>query len=146
MPRCKNCGARITKFNKDICPICGEKTPLKGVESDTVEITSEIDLKSGDFAGFKPKEKSVTAILFFFLGFTGAGFFYLVKKKEGLIWLLSNIVAIGLLFLLFNFAIKLDIVWSIVIPFIISYIINICVGLYFLFKQDLKDGRGEFLK
>ena len=25
MPYCRNCGARITKFEKDICPVCGQK-------------------------------------------------------------------------------------------------------------------------
>ena len=30
MPYCKNCGARITKFEKDICPVCGQKKPLEG--------------------------------------------------------------------------------------------------------------------
>ena len=43
MPICRNCGARIEKFNKDICPICGEKKPLEGVNSETVEITGQID-------------------------------------------------------------------------------------------------------
>ena len=44
MPYCKNCGSRITKFDNDICPICGAKNPLEGVTSDTVEITSELDI------------------------------------------------------------------------------------------------------
>lgn len=145
MPRCKNCGARITKFNKDMCPVCGERAPLRGVESDTVEITSEIDLKNNDFK-FKPKERSITSILFFTLGWTGAGFFYLLKNKAALIWLAINIVLIGLLFLLFYFPLNLGVVWSIIIPFIVSYIINIGVGIYYLLKQDIKDGRGEFIR
>ena len=39
MPNCRNCGARITKFDKDICPVCGTKNPLQGVGSETMEVT-----------------------------------------------------------------------------------------------------------
>ena len=48
MPYCKNCGARITKFEKDICPICGQKKPLEGATSDTVEITTELKIHDKD--------------------------------------------------------------------------------------------------
>ena len=44
MPKCRNCGTRLTKFDIDICPVCGTKDPLKGVSSDTLEVTSEISL------------------------------------------------------------------------------------------------------
>ena len=44
MPTCRNCGARLSKFDKDICPVCGTPDPLKGVTSETVEITSQVDL------------------------------------------------------------------------------------------------------
>ena len=44
MPVCRHCGTRITKFDTDRCPVCGELNPLEGVTSDTVEITTEIDL------------------------------------------------------------------------------------------------------
>lgn len=145
MPVCKNCGSRISKFDKDMCPICGQVAPLKGVTSETIEITSEIDLSSKDFK-YKPKERSVAMILFFLLGFTGAGYFYLAKKKLGLIYLLANIILIASLSLIFIFAIRLDVVWGIIIPFIISYVVSIGVGLYYLLKGDIKDGRGEFIR
>ena len=145
MPNCKNCGSRISKFDKDRCPVCGTVAPLKGVSSDTVEITSEIDLKSGEFK-FKPKERNVAVLFFFLLGFTGAGFFYLVKKKTGLIWLIGNLLVIGLLFLLFYLPVNAGLLWAIVIPMIISYIVNIVVGFFYLMKSDIKDGRGEFIR
>ena len=44
MPYCKNCGARITKFDKDLCPVCGAKKPLEGAHSDTIEITTELNV------------------------------------------------------------------------------------------------------
>ena len=41
MPNCRNCGARITKFDKDICPVCGQKNPLMGVDVvKSVEVTN----------------------------------------------------------------------------------------------------------
>lgn len=145
MPVCRNCGGRISRFDKDRCPICGTVAPLKGVVSETVEVTSEIDLNSKEF-NFKPKERGIVMLLFTLLGFSGAGFFYLKKNKLGLIWLLSNIILISILALLFIFLVKLDYVWGIIIPVIISYIINIGVGIYYLVKPDIKDGRGEFIR
>ena len=44
MPNCRNCGARLSKFDTDLCPVCGIKNPLEGISSETVEITSQIDL------------------------------------------------------------------------------------------------------
>ena len=44
MPNCRNCGARLSKFDTDLCPVCGIKNPLEGTSSETVEITSQIDL------------------------------------------------------------------------------------------------------
>lgn len=145
MPVCRNCGGRISRFDKDRCPICGTVAPLKGVVSETVEVTSEIDLNSNEF-NFKPKERGIVMLLFTLLGFSGAGFFYIKKNKLGLIWLLSNIILISILALLFIFLVKLDYVWGIIIPVIISYIINIGVGIYYLVKPDIKDGRGEFIR
>ena len=44
MPNCRNCGARLSKFDADLCPVCGIKDPLRGVSSETVEITSQIEM------------------------------------------------------------------------------------------------------
>lgn len=145
MPICKNCGGRISKFDKDRCPICGTVAPLKGMTSDTVEVTSEIDLKSNDF-NFKPKDRNIVMLLFTIFGFMGVPFFYLLKHKLGFIWLITNIIFISLLFVILYLAASVDVLWSVLIPVIISYIINICFGLFYLFKSDLKDGRGEFIR
>ena len=48
MPKCKNCNNRIDRFNKDRCPICGVTFPFEGMNSDTVEITTNIDVDSVD--------------------------------------------------------------------------------------------------
>ena len=49
MPTCRECHSRISKFDKDICPVCGAKNPLDGVTSDTIEITHEIDISNPEF-------------------------------------------------------------------------------------------------
>ena len=54
MPSCRNCGARLSKFDKDICPVCGAKNPLEGVSSETIDITSQIDI-----SGFSDGQKVV---------------------------------------------------------------------------------------
>ena len=77
MPKCKNCGARLSKLDNDICPVCGEKNPLLGVSSETVEITSQLDIQSDEFKDYHPKKRFVAFILSTCLGFTGAPFFYL---------------------------------------------------------------------
>ena len=78
MPYCRNCGARITKFEKDICPVCGTRNPLDGANSDTVEITSQLDLgQKANRKIYKAHFRLNTFIWFIFLGWTGAGFFYL---------------------------------------------------------------------
>ena len=45
MPTCKNCNARITKFDKDRCPVCGFVNPFNLDNGDTVDITSNISLE-----------------------------------------------------------------------------------------------------
>ncbi len=147
MPYCKNCGARITKFDKEICPVCGTKKPLVGAHSDTVEITTELDIHSKDAR----KEYDIhfrlnTFIYFLFLGWTGAGFFYLEFKKLGWIWLASNLVLIAGLIVAFIFAISPTNWLTYVAPFAAAYLINIGVGVFYLCKSDLKDGNGEFIR
>ena len=44
MPSCRNCGARLSKFDSDICPVCGTKKPLEGVSTETIDITSQVDM------------------------------------------------------------------------------------------------------
>lgn len=145
MPYCKNCEARITKFEKDICPVCGEKHPLEGATSDTVEITTELDVHNKDKSlNYKAHYRVTAFCLFAFLGWTGAGFFYLNFKKVGLIWLLSNLLVIAGLMVLFIFTIGN--VWiSYLAPVAVIYLINMGVSVYYLCKNNIKDGNGEFI-
>ena len=145
MPVCKNCGSRISKFDKDMCPVCGMISPLEGVTSETIEITSEIQLGNHEFKNYRFTSRLVTCFLFVFLGIFGAGFFYAKFKKAGIIWLIGNLVFIGALGALLAFPLKVGILWGFLIPTFACYFINICCGLFFLLKSNLKDGNGEFM-
>lgn len=146
MPKCKNCGTRLTKFDKDICPVCGTKNPLEGVSSETIEITSQLDISKEEFKNFHPTKRIVAFSYFTLLGWSGAGYCYLKLKMVALIWLLCNLAIFGGLFAILFTAAKMDVSWSILIPVFVLYGINIIVGFFVLLKKDLKDGNGEFLR
>lgn len=145
MPNCRNCGARLTKFDSDICPVCGIKNPLQGIDSETVEVTSQIDLSQMKEGQKVVRRRKTMTLLFFSLGFSGAQFFYIKKNILGLIWLVSNIAVIAGLFCIFNFAVKSHIALSIILPFVVVYAINAIIGAVFNFLPDIKDGEGEFI-
>ena len=145
MPSCRNCGARLSKFDSDICPVCGTKKPLEGVSSETIEITSQVDL-SGFAAGQKVVRRRKNLLLYFLLiGFTGAGFFYLKQKRNALLWLLANLVVIGGLFAFFYFALSLHLALAIILPILTAYVFNVGTGLIYYNLPNLKDGEGEFV-
>ena len=145
MPSCRNCGARLSKFDSDICPVCGMKRPLEGVDSETVEITSQVDLSGFNDAQKVVRRRKKMLILSILFGFTGALFFYLKKAMIGAIWFLINAIFIVGILLILLLAVKLNIVISILIPVLSSYLINTIIGLIYFFKQNLKDGEGEFV-
>lgn len=142
MPICKNCHSRIDKFNKDRCPICGTEKPFEGVSSDTIEITTSLDVEDLDF---NPRSKKKLLVLYITLGFFGIPHFYLYNKKLGVLSLILNMLFIGLGgFLLGQFtSIKMYLAFIIVI--LASLLINSLIGLYLYKKPNLKDGRGEFV-
>lgn len=146
MPKCRNCGTRITKFDKDICPVCGCKNPLDGVESETVEITSQFNIAgSGINKKDLPCSRKKMFILFLTIGFSGAGFFSIRNKKMGIIWLIINLlllagISIGLYF------VKEISLFSILIAFVAVYLINIITGFILVNNQNLRDGQGELLR
>lgn len=145
MPICRECKSRISKFDKDVCPVCGCKNPLEGVSSDTIEITSQLDTSSIEFKEYKPCKRLVTFFLFLLIGWTGTPYFYMHYFKRGFIHLICNLIVAGLLICGFIFFIKLELWLNILIPILFIYILNTSFGLFFLLKNDLKDGRGEFL-
>ena len=144
MPVCKNCHSRIDKFNKDRCPICGVENPFEGVSSDTVEITTQIDTVNIK-TNYHPRKKSVLLALFITLGIFGVPFFYIFKKKVGVIYALCNIVLLGGLIAILVNCTPLNHGVSISVPLILFIFFNVLVGLYYYNKPNLKDGRGVFL-
>ncbi len=145
MPNCKNCGARISKFDADMCPVCGTKKPLEGINSETIEITSQIDLNNFAEGQKVVRRRKKLLLLFLVIGFVGAPFFYLKKKKAAILWLILNLVLLGGLFALFFFAFKLHIAIAILIPILVVYFLNGVMGAIYHFLPDLKDGDGEFV-
>ena len=145
MPKCKNCNSRIDRFNKDRCPICGVTFPFEGMNSDTVEITTNIDVDSVDQDYYRPCRKRELFLFFALLGIFGAPYFYLKKAKEGLIQLIFNAVIIGLMSFLLAYFTSLTILYSILISIGLMYILNIIFGAIVVAQPNLKDGNGEFV-
>ena len=146
MPKCRNCGARLSKLDKDICPVCGIKSPLEGVTSETVEITSQLNIDSEEFETYKPCTKANALVWFATLGFTGAGFFYLNFFHFAIVWAFINIgLLIGGVGSLLAFLSPVGIMWGYLIMLIACYVINLAVGTVIYLKPNMKDGRGEFL-
>ena len=145
MPNCRNCGARLSKFDKDICPVCGTKNPLEGVSSETVEITSQIDLSSFKEGQKVVRRRKTLLILFVACGFTASQFFYLKKKKFAVLWLAINLlILVGLFFLLSMFP-GIHLIVAIIVPIVFTYLMNSIMGVIYYFLPNLKDGEGEFV-
>ena len=144
MPKCRNCGTRLTKFDIDICPVCGTKDPLKGVSSDTLEVTSEISLDAD--ISFRVCYKKTMVIFFIGLGIFGAGFYYLKKIKVGLIWLLCHLVLMAGAFAGLYFLANLQLDLSIIIPIVVGYLFNAIFAGILCLNNNLKDGEGEYVR
>lgn len=146
MPKCKKCGARLTKFDTDICPVCGEKNPLEGVSSETIEITSNLDFSDAELKTYKPRKRVVAFILFLTLGFTGIPCFYLKYTKLGIYCLIGSLILIGGIGSILAFCTSLGPVLGYVIGLLSTYAFHIFTALYTMFKPNLVDGNGEFLR
>ena len=144
MPKCKNCGNRIDRFNKDRCPICGTTFPFEGMNSETVEITTNIDV-DGVETDYCPCRKKELFLFFALLGIFGAPFFYLKKKKEGIIQLISNVIVIALMSFLLAYFTSLDVLYSVLISIGSMYLLNILFGLVVIAQPNLKDGNNQFV-
>lgn len=143
MPICKNCHSRIDKFNKDRCPICGVEFPFEGVSSDTIEITTALDVDNMDY---KPRKRKTMFLLSALLGFTGAPYFYIYKKVPGIISLLASIVFIvvgGVI--LGHFVPSIGIGFGLLIFLALSVFIHFIIGIFTYITPNLKDGRGDFI-
>lgn len=145
MPKCKYCGAQISKFDKDICPLCGERKPLEGIMDETVDFTNVMDAVSGEEHEVTYKNRIVAGVLAIIFGFLGIHNFYVCKIKLALINLLESAVAIGGIGSALYFLTGLG-VWGYLIPYFLVLAYDVWVGVTYFTRNDLKDGRGEIMR
>lgn len=147
MPKCKYCHENITKFDKEICPFCGGKKPLEGVDDSTYDITQFVDImkKSDQEVKFKQRKRVTNGLLCMFLGIFGADAFYLGFKKIGFIRLIIDIVIYVAISLILFFFTELSF-YSFIIPFGVLYIIYFIIGIINLSIRGKKDINGVFLR
>lgn len=145
MAKCKYCGEELSRLDKEVCPFCGGKRPLEGLDNSTQDITKA--LESLQAMGVEPKSKSkiIAALLAFFLGVFGVHNYYLGKYKIGLITLGITIVSVaGFGSILFFTA--LHNVLAFLIPYFVIEALMILVGISILIRPDVSDANGGFLK
>lgn len=147
MPKCKYCGENITKFDKEICPFCGGKKPLEGVESYTVDITQTINtVDKKTVENYKQHSKLVNSLLCMFLGIFGADSFYLGHFKLGISRLLVGLIYIISTFCILYFAVNLEILYSLLISIGSIFVVYFILGIIGFFLNSRKDSNGAFLK
>ena len=144
MPRCKNCQSEITKFDTDICPVCGEPHPIDP-NYETIDVTSYIKPQEG-YDLYHSKSRKTAALLCLFLGYFGVHDFYLGFQKRGLIELFSSLVLIGGVGSLFFFLNLIPNAFAYLIPFLALWLCYIALSFFYFKKDNLKDGHGEFLR
>ncbi len=144
MPICKNCGSRITKFDKDRCPICGEVNPFDTQDDQTQDITGVIGKLGSDLNLSKLRKRKTMIALAFTLGFTGAPLFYIGYVKNALVWVIINIV-------LACAAVFIPMINQ---PLWVGFVImggalilsNLILGTLLSIKHNFKDSYGELIK
>ena len=94
---------------------------------------------------YRPCRKKELFLFFALLGIFGAPFFYLKKKKEGIIQLISNVIVIALMSFLLAYFTSLDVLYSILISIGSMHLLNIVFGLVVIAQPNLKDGNNQFV-
>lgn len=149
MPKCKYCGENITKFDKEICPFCGEKNPIDTEKEETCDVTqtlNTVNINTKEKINIKEHKKIVNFVLCLLFGLFGVDSFYLGYKREGLIRILSTLLIYGGCFSLFYFLVFANnLVLSLTIPLAIIYFIYIVLSIVILIKRS-KDHNGVFLR
>ncbi len=145
MLKCKNCGEKLTKFNKEICPYCGCKDPLSEsiAETDTTKAVSYVNEEE---VKINQKSFKTFLLLTYFLGIFGAQYLYLNKIKEFIFTSIANLIIYICVFFI-CFASKVDTWAMILVPLIVLYILSIGYGLFLTFRKSIvKDNNGVSLK
>lgn len=142
MNRCRHCGAKLSRLDKDICPFCGEKDPFEGNEVYQTEDLTKA-LEKVEVEEVKQKSRCAALVLAFLLGFIGVNEFYLGYKKAGFIVVIITLVFSIALTLLRLLVIQNNLI--IIIPVIVYELLFIIQGISY-FRSNAKDKRGELLK
>lgn len=148
MAKCKYCDAQISRLDKEICPFCGGKNPLDGVDTSTEDITKYLDAINSekDKSIFKPKSRKIAALLAVILGVFGVHSFYLNFKNHGIITIIISIILIGGVGSLLFFSSILRNPFAFLIPYFTLEAFMIGVAIRYLCRSNLRDGRGEFIR
>ena len=146
MPSCRNCHSRLTRFDKDICPVCGCKEPFLGMSTETNEITQEISSINDSNIQYEAKKRNFAVFLSVIGGFFGLPFYYLGFFMSGIIYLLISIICAGAIFLIMYFGGHLDLLISLCVPIGLLFLSNIVLAFVIGLNKNLKDRHREFLK
>jgi TM2 domain-containing membrane protein YozV len=108
-------------------------------------MTQFVDPVTGNFQLYKSKSKKTAALLAIFLGWTGAHFFYLGYKKNGIIALIVSLAIIAGGGSLLFFAAKMG--WlAYLLAFLAAWIVYPGLAIRYLKSDTYKDANGEFLR
>lgn len=145
MPYCKNCHKEISRLDDDICPYCGQKSPIEE-DYATKDMTSHIDPMTGHYELYKSKSHKTYAILAMTVGFTGAHDFYLGFKGRGIAFLIAFILSVALACLC-PLCLKIAFAFMpLLLVLGIWIVFDLILGFILLKKDCLKDATGEFLR
>lgn len=147
MPKCKNCGENITKFDKEICPFCGCKNPLDADYTQTSDVTQTLDTLGNEEIKqeFKKHSRLLTSVFCGLGGIFSLDLFYLGFIKEGLIRLGINILFFLVIFLPIGLLLKDSWLLATLLPLGILYLVYIVIGIITFFNHKKKDKNGVFL-
>lgn len=146
MPKCKYCHENITRFDKEICPFCGGKKPLEGIDDSTYDITQFVDImKEDNDINFKQKSHVTNALLCMFLGLFGVDAFYLGFNKIGIIRIVINVILFAAVSLPLFFCSELGAL-SFAIVGGALFVLYLIFGIINLFIKGKKDANGVFIR
>ena len=145
MPKCRNCGKDIKRYEDDICPHCGCANPVpKNYE--TMDVTKTIKKMAAENSDlYRSKSKRAYVLLCLLLGFFGAHNFYVGKAKLAIVDIIITLVLVGGLGSLLTFLTPLSF-FGYLIGFGVSFLLFAFNALLLNGRDSLKDGSGEYLR
>lgn len=147
MPKCRNCGEEITKFDKDICPYCGFKEPYDIDEYKTRDVTQTIDMikDENNHIDFIIHKKIIAFVFCLLLGFFSIDLVYLGYKKLAIVRTIINFVISSILFLFIFFLTELGF-YSLLIAIGIPVSIYFFYSFSYLLRRGIRDSNGVYIK